>query len=277
MTLLKTTIQSDSKKQRYLELAIPIFSFGITLIGVLVWMMGFEINFQFFALGCVISSCLLAYLAWIRPKKDIVALSTPIYAVIFFIVPTEYMSGLTLQLLYAVSLTMLLIRLKYRFGSSHTEVSLGKELALPLKTYVELTREAVTGISPVTAHRAVVVINQFSTGEYGEVARISGTITGQSTEKNSFPFLIHAFEIVEEHATILEQSQPRPENYRKFLPEEEGLLANPPLPSYSEDRKFDAMLDNSLLLLFSIAWNNSKVDHPHLLACQTFALKLLGE
>ena len=74
MTLLKTTIQSDSKKQRYLELAIPIFSFGITLIGVLVWMMGFEINFQFFALGCVISSCLLAYLAWIRPKKDIVAL-----------------------------------------------------------------------------------------------------------------------------------------------------------------------------------------------------------
>ena len=277
MTLLKTTIQSDSKKQRYLELAIPIFSFGITLIGVLVWMMGFEINFQFFALGCVISSCLLAYLAWIRPKKDIVALSTPIYAVIFFIVPTEYMSGLTLQLLYAVSLTMLLIRLKYRFGSSHTEVSLGKELALPRQSTVVLTREPVIGISPVTAHRAVVVINHFATGEYGEVARISGTITGLSTEKNSFPFLIHAFEIVEEHATILEQSQPRPENYRKFLPEEEGLLANPPLPSYSEDRKFDAMLDNSLLLLFSIAWNNSKVDHPHLLACQTFALKLLGE
>ena len=277
MTLLKTTIQSDNEKQRYLELAIPIFSFGITLIGVLVWMMGFEINFQFFALGCVISSCLLAYLAWIRPKKDIVALSTPIYAFIFFVVPTDYVSGLTLQLLYAVSLTLLLIRLKYRFGSSHTEVSLGKELASPLKIYVEQTRDAVTGISTVTAHRAAVVINQFSTGDFGEAARISGIITGQSTEKNSIPYLTHAFEIVEEHATILEHSLPRPENYRTFLPEEDGLLANPPLPSYSEDRKFDAMLDNALLLLFSIAWNNSEVDRPHLLACQTFALKLLGE
>jgi len=276
MTNLKTTIQSASKKQRYLELAIPIFSFGITLIGVLVWMMGFEINFQFFALGCVISSCLLAYLAWIRPKKDIVALSSPIYAFIFFVVPPHYMSGLTLRVLYAISLTLLLIRLKYRFGQSHTEVSLGKELATPIKIYVEQTRDAVTGISADAAHRATVVINQFSTGEYGEVARISGIITEQSTEKNCVPYLTHAFEIVEEHATILEQSLPRPENYRTFLPEDEGLLANPPLPSYSEDRKFDAMLDNALLLLFSIAWNNSEVDRPHLLACQTFVLKLLN-
>lgn len=277
MTRIKTTIQSDCKKQRYLELAIPIFSFGVTLIGVLVWMMGFEINFQFFAFGCVISSCLLAYLAWIRPKKDIVALSTPIYAFIFFVVPTDYVSGLTLQILYSVSLTLLLIRLKYRFGSPHTEVSLGKELASPLKIYVEQTRDSVTGISTVTAHRAAVVINQFSTGEYGEAARISGIITGQSTDKKGVPYLTHAFEIVEEHATILEQSLPRPENYRTFLPEDEGLLANPTVPSYSDDRKFDAMLDNALLLLFSIAWNNSEVDRPHLLACQKFVLKLLDE
>jgi hypothetical protein len=240
-------------------------------------MMGFEINFQIFAFGCVISSCLLAYLAWIRPKKDIVALSTPIYAFIFFVVPTDYVSGLTLQILYSVSLTLLLIRLKYRFGSPHTEVSLGKELASPLKIYVEQTRDSVTGISTVTAHRAAVVINQFSTGEYGEAARISGIITGQSTDKKGVPYLTHAFEIVEEHATILEQSLPRPENYRTFLPEDEGLLANPTVPSYSDDRKFDAMLDNALLLLFSIAWNNSEVDRPHLLACQKFVLKLLDE
>ena len=277
MTLQKKTIQTDREKQRYIELAIPIFSFGVTLIGVLVWMMGFEINFQFFAFGCVIGSCLLAYLAWIRPKKDIVALSTPIYAFIFFVVPTDYVSGLTLQILYSVSLTLLLLRLKYRFGAPHTEVSLGKELASPIKIYIEQTREAVAGISPDMAHRAAVIINQFSLGEYGEAATISGTIARQSAGNNGVAYLIHAFEIVEEHATVLEQSLPRPDNYKTFLPEDEGLLANPPLPSYSEDRKFDAMLDNALLLLFSVAWNNSEGDRPHLLVCQTFALKLLGE
>ncbi len=134
MTRSAIRILSENKIQRYLELAIPLLSFGATLVGVLVWKMGFEIGFQYFAIGCVIGSFLLAYLAWNRPKKDIVALSTPIYAIIFFIVPTDYVAGLTLQLLYAASLTILIVRLNYRFGESHTAVSSGQELAAPLKT-----------------------------------------------------------------------------------------------------------------------------------------------
>ena len=81
---------------------------------------GLLLDFRYPALGCVLASFVLAYLAWIRPKKDIVALSTPIYSLIFFVVPTEYMSGIILQLLYAVSLTILLVRLKYRFGKTGT-------------------------------------------------------------------------------------------------------------------------------------------------------------
>jgi hypothetical protein len=277
MTSSEGIIQSVSNNQRYLEFAIPIFSFGVTLVGVLIWQMGFEINFQFFSLGCVIGSCLLAYLAWIRPKKDIVALSTPIYAFIFFVVPTDYISGLTLQMLYAISLTLLLIRLKYRFGMSHTAVSLGKELAAPLKTYVEQNPDAITGISPDTAHRAAMVISLFSTGEYGEAARVATATIGQSEIPAAFPYLTRAFEIVHEHALILEQSLPRPETYQTFSPEDEGLLANPQHPEYSEDRKFDTTFDNALLLLFSVAWNNATADRLHLLTCQQFVLKLLAE
>jgi len=277
MSSSEVTIPSDRNRQRLLEFAIPLFSFGATLAGVLLWQMGFEINFQFFAIGCVIGSCLLAYLAWIRPKKDIVALSTPIYAFIFFVVPTDYISGLTLQLLYAASLTLLLVRLKYRFGLSHTAVSLGKELAAPIKSYVEQTRDAVTGISPETAHRVAVVISQFSTGEYGEAARAASTVPGRSEELTGDPMLVRALEIVHEHAILLEQSLSRPETYRTFLPEDESLLAKPLLPTYSEDRKFDAMLDNALLYLFSAAWHGAETDRPHLLACQGFLLKLLGE
>jgi len=181
MTLSHTAIQSDRKKQQYLEIAVPLLSFGVTLIGVLLWQMGMEINFQFFSFGCVLGSCILAYLAWIRPKKDIVALSTPIYAFIFFVVPTDFISGLSLQLLYALSLTLLLIRLKYRFGTCHTAVSRGQELAVPLKTYIGKTCDAFTGISSEPAHRAAVVISQFSTGEYGQAAHAAGSVAGQET------------------------------------------------------------------------------------------------
>ncbi|MFA6226576.1 MAG: hypothetical protein WC620_10495 [Methanoregula sp.] len=274
MTRLTIPIPPESNNQRYLELAVPLFSFGVTLAGVLLWKQGFEINFQFFALGCVIGSCILAYLAWCRPKKDIVALSTPIYAFIFFVVPTDYMSGLVLQLLYAASLTLLLVRLKHRFGSSHTAVSLGKELAGPLQTYVGRTRDAVTGISPDAAHRAAVVISQFSTGDYGLAAQTAGTFPGNPADNGQAPCLTRAFEIVHEQAAILDGSLSRPSTLRMFLPEDESLLAKPLLPTYSEDRKCDAMLDNALLILFSTAWNCAEADRPHLLGCQVFLLKL---
>jgi hypothetical protein len=277
MTSSEITIPPERDNQRYLELAIPLLCFGATFAGVLCWEMGYTINFQFFAIGCVIGSCLLAYLAWCRPKKDIVALSTPIYAFIFFVVPTDYMSGLILQLLYAASLTLLLVRLKYRFGSSHTAVSLGKELAGPLQAYVGRTRDAVTGISPDAAHRAAVVISQFSTGDYGLAARSAGTFPGNPVENGQAPCLTRAFEIVHEQATILNGSLPRPSAFRTFLPEDEDLLAKPLLPTYSEDRKSDAMLVNALLVLFSAAWNCAEADRPHLLGCQAFLLKLLDE
>ncbi len=255
--------------QQYLELAIPLFSFGATFAGVILWSRGIEINFQFFAIGCVIGSCLLAYLAWCRPKKDIVALSTPIYAFIFFVVPTDYMSGIVLQMLYAASLTLLLVRLKYRFGEAHTAVSAGKELASPLRDYVDLTRDAVSGLSPETAHQAAVVISQFSTGEY---ARAAGTLGGPS---GSLPAILsRAAGIANEHALLLEGSAPRPANYKTFLPEDEALLAKPLPPSEDEERHFDAQLDNALLVIFSAAWIGAETDRPHLLGCQAFLLKL---
>ncbi len=273
MTLSETPILSDLKKHQYLELAIPLLSFGATLAGVLLWKMGFQIDFQYFSIGCVIGSCLLAYLAYIRPRKDIVALSTPIYAFIFFVVPTDYMSGLTLQLLYAVSLTLLLVRLKYRFGATHTAVSLGKELSPSIKAYLTETHNAVTGISPSDAHQAALVISQVSNGEYALAARSAGMIMEQSAELPGV--LTRAFAIVHEHAINLELSLPRPEPYLNFLPEDEELLAKPLNPEYSEDRKFDTIFDNAMLLLFSAAWNTSEADRSHLLTCQTFMLKLL--
>ena len=64
------------------------------------------------------------------------------------------------------------MRLKYRFGTTHTGVSSGKELAAPLQDYASRTSSAVTTVSPATGHRATFVFSRFSMGDYGEVARL---------------------------------------------------------------------------------------------------------
>ena len=49
---------------------------------------GIHPGFRIASAGCIIASFILAYLAWIRPKKDIVALTTPMYSIIFFVLPS---------------------------------------------------------------------------------------------------------------------------------------------------------------------------------------------
>jgi len=266
MTAPEPTCTATKIDHRYLELAVPLLSFGATLAGVLSWQAGYQIGFQYFAFGCVIGSCLLAYLAWIRPRKDIVALSTPLYAFIFFVVPTDYASGLVLQLLYAVSLTLLLLRLKYRFGTPHIAVSSGKELSAPLRAYADRTSDRIMA-SVADGHQAAVVISRFAMGEYAGAARAAEQSSGEP------PSLARAFAIVREHATVLDRNLPGPDPFLDFLPEDAGMLARPPAGGSAE--RFDTALDNALLLLFTAAWHSSPADRPHLLACQEFLAKVL--
>ena len=122
---------------RCLETAVPLLSFGGALLGITFWVTTASVDYRISILGCVFASWVLAYLAWKRPRKDIVALSTPIYSIIFFAVPTDNFSAVVLELLYATSLTILLVRLKYRFGAQVVKTPDKKELVDPARTYVE--------------------------------------------------------------------------------------------------------------------------------------------
>ena len=105
----------------------------------------------------------LLYLAWIRPKKDIVALTTPIYSFVFLAVPTDNFSVIILELLYAASLSILLLRLKYRF-SAPPAIPDKEKLSGALKTYTERTHDILTGTPPDTAHQATCSFVQFANG-----------------------------------------------------------------------------------------------------------------
>ena len=259
---------------RWLEIAVPFFSFGGALIAILSDMQGFSLDLHIPALGSVLASFVLAYLAWIRPKKDIVALSTPIYSIIFFVAPTDISTGIMLLVLYAVSLTLLLVRLKYRFGQPGTAVSLGKELGGSLKTYIEQTRDAFRGISPETAHCAAVVFVRFAEGNYEDAEQRCKTAAGSGEDPEMVNLLNRAFSIIREHSTLLHTSFPRPLAYLTFSDKDSSLLAKPLITKHDDEMEFYAALDNALLLVYSAAWNNSERDRPHLLTCQAFAQKL---
>jgi hypothetical protein len=267
--------QSDNRMNRWLELAIPLFSFGGILIAFLLLDQGYLMSFRIAAAGCILASFILAYLAWIRPKKDIVALTTPLYSIIFFVLLSYLIPDLILPILYAISLTILLVRLKYRFGKPGTAVSMGRELGGTLKTYIDQTREPLKNISPDSAHNATLAFVQFAQGDYVKVARISETVTGNGDTAGCDQCLARAFSIVKEHAALLDKSLPRPFTYLVFNPEHADLLAKHLPPGQDDDHEFYLALDNALLLLYSAGWNGSEQDRPHLLSRQPFAQKLM--
>jgi hypothetical protein len=276
MTLADFTHTPDSGIQRCLEIAVPLVSFGFTLGGILLWQGGIKIDFQYFAIGCLIGSCILAYLAWIRPHKDIVALSTPLYGLIFFVVPTEFDAGVALQLLYAVSLTFLLMRLKYRFGNAAPLPGSAVQEG-PLDRYIDLVRESLPLKDPESARNATHVFVRFAEGDYDNAARLAsrdpgGTVPGRSDT------LSRAFAIVAEQAAHTKTGGAFPPDFVRFVPEDGPFLFHPAEAGMDEEQEYMAALDNALLLLYAAGFTSQDAfgkDTLHKL--RHFAQKLSGE
>lgn len=264
------------------EAAVPVIAFGGAALGILAWTLQPATDLRLTAAGCVISSFVLAYLAWIRPRKDIVSLTTPIYALIFFAVPlSEPVTTIVLELLYAASLTALLVRLKYRFGSAEPTGKNEADLPPLLRGYAEKIQPACAGLPPAAAHRAATVFLRYTSGEYSEVRNEADEGILALGGSGCSPAFVTAFEIVREQAEITEKSRPRPEWYRHFESADEFLLARP-LPAAETgtdgyDPGYDAALDNALLLLFAGAWNAVPEDRKFLRTAAVCAARIIGE
>jgi hypothetical protein len=257
-----------------LELAVPILSLGGGFLAILVASTGSIIDARFFATGCILGSFILAYLSWIRPKKDIVSLTTPLYAIFFFVMPSDYGIGIPLVMLYAVSLTLLLVRLKYRFGTAVLpEDEDAGSLPGPLEQYCA----TVQGISsaPDIVHDAALVFLRFARSEYQEAAQVAGSALEKLGAGTSCPLLATAFTIVREQALLSEDSLERPEDFTDFF-NDASLLAKPQPDEEKTADRYEVALDNALLLLFAVAWNTSGEDRPALRTGLSLAVKLLA-
>jgi hypothetical protein len=104
------TIEKD------LILLILTLSWGSILIALILNFSGYIGDTGDFAFGQVLASIVMASLALLRPKKDIVSILTPIYAILIFYT-LEIPRTMILQSLYALTLTALLWRLETRYGN----------------------------------------------------------------------------------------------------------------------------------------------------------------
>ncbi len=112
----RTRFSALPVREKILSIFVPLCAFGGIGIAYLLNMYGIIENAGTFAWGCILSSLVLSYLAFQKPKKDIVALLTPVYAVLIFF-GLENASTLFLQFLYAITITLVLVRLNQRFSS----------------------------------------------------------------------------------------------------------------------------------------------------------------
>ncbi len=67
--------------------------------------------------GCIAASFILAFIAVNLPKKDIVSILVPVYAILIFNPWGDFYTGLFMQILYAVTILVVAYRLDKRFNT----------------------------------------------------------------------------------------------------------------------------------------------------------------
>jgi hypothetical protein len=253
--------------ERALTYAIPVVSFGGILFAVVLQQADF-------VWGCVAGAFILGYLAYIRPRKDIVALCAPIYAVIIFLLPGEIPHTLPLQLLFAASITILLVRLNSKFGSSGDARGGSDPMERFLRDYIERIKPEFLNIQKKTAHEIASAFFSFKFGLYPNTVEECRRALALLPEGGSNDTLKKALRIVQANAESLDNAEVTAVTSISFSQTERSLVAIN-LPQEQIEDPGSLELENALILLFTVAKNTSIDDEQALEEHQKFVIKIL--
>jgi len=112
------TLKSLPKHEIYLTCLVIILAWGGIALAALLQYVGLISHAAYHPWGCILASFFIAYLAYIKKRKDIVTLFTPIYSILLFFGFEVGSPSLSLQVLYALTLMAMLLRLHLMFSST---------------------------------------------------------------------------------------------------------------------------------------------------------------
>jgi hypothetical protein len=113
------------KREIHLSILVIVLAWGGIALAVLFQYAGIVSDAALHPWGCVFASFVIGYLAYIKVRRDIVTLCTPIYAIAIFF-GLEASSPLLLHVLYAMTLMAMLLRLHLSFSTDpKKEVKIG--------------------------------------------------------------------------------------------------------------------------------------------------------
>ena len=112
------TLKTLPKREIDLSFLVIILAWGGIALAVLLQYAGIVSHAAYHPWGCVLASFVLAYLAYIKKRRDIVTLFTPVYSIIVFLGFEMGTPSLSLQLLFALTLMAMLLRLHLLFSTS---------------------------------------------------------------------------------------------------------------------------------------------------------------
>lgn len=260
---------------RYIPYLVPALSFGGLALGLGLQAAGIIRDAGDFWYGSFAASLLLGYLAYRKPRKDIVSLCAPLFGFLIFVTPLETKPGVLLQILFAISITALVIRHERKFprspdgtggpdGSPTTTHGVGTRMEQYLDDYIERLRPLFSNVGKKAAHEVASVFFSFKFGLYeNAVSEADSAASLLPPGGESETALRKALAIIRERSVNLRDSDISKPMEDSFVEWERAYLAMVVPEDRIEDKE-TFQLHNALLLLYAVASLRSPDDEEAL-------------
>jgi hypothetical protein len=160
----------------------------------------------------------------------------------------EYTPTLLLQVLFAVSMTLLVVRLNLRFSlPAETETSSAEAM---YRDYEARLAPHLAELDPDSSGKLALVFSLFRSGQYERTIAACDDALGRF-DKSSLP-IDKALAIVSEQLEFMKNSLDSPDVYTVFSDTEQVYLAFPSGNGDSGDGP-EVVLDNALVLIYAAA------------------------
>jgi hypothetical protein len=272
---------SRAVKDRIIGILVPLVSFGGTFLGMWLAATGSIPDVGEFWYGCLVGACLLSYLAWRKPRRDIVSLCAPVYAFLIFVVPLENRPTLALELVFSASISLMVIRLEWKFSDGSVPVAIsentgtGEPMERYLDEYISRMKTVYGDIGAAPAHEIATTFLSFKFGLWETTIEAADHAIANLGNDEPHAVLKKALRIVRERADNLRNSDVTPVTVAAFDRSDAPYIAIV-LPDELVEDPPTLTLHNALLLTYAVAYLRSSADEQALDEHRRFVIGIIG-